>query len=243
MCHVGNAANSLLIQFCNFQVDSCHPLLADSIVIPVTQFPHSQPSARRGMLGRFCAEGETLVNRPHPASGPTPAAFIPAVEDSAAFAAGSAANTAAVATLPATALESEAAFLHRDVFALPAHGASVAAARSRVGELLRQWGVCEPVHDDVALVISELFTNALVHTDSSEITCRLQTTAETVYLAITDQGLGATGPQVREPDAESGRGLLLVNALAELWGVSNDHGHGRTVWAILPWDEPESAQQ
>jgi anti-sigma regulatory factor (Ser/Thr protein kinase) len=191
------------------------------------------------MLGRFRAEGETLVNRPHPASGPTPAAFIPAVADSAAFAASPA---AAVATLPATAFESEAAFLHRDVFALPAHGSSVAAARNRVGELLSQWGVGEPVHDDVALVISELFTNALVHTDSSEITCRLQTTAETVYLAITDQGCGPTGPQVREPDAESGRGLLLVNALAELWGVSNDHGHGRTVWAILPWDEPESAQ-
>jgi len=43
---------------------------------------------------------------------------------------------------------------------------------------------------------------------------------------------------VREPDAESGRGLLLVNALAELWGVSNEQGRGRTVWAILPWDEP-----
>jgi anti-sigma regulatory factor (Ser/Thr protein kinase) len=223
------------MQICNFQVDSCHPLLADSIVIPVTQFPHSQHSARRGTLGRFRAEGETLVNRPHPASGPTPAAFIPAVEGSAAFAARTA---AVVATRPETPFESDAAFLHRDVFALPAHGASVAAARNRVGELLCQWGVGEQVHDDVALVVSELFTNALVHTDSTEITCRLQTTAETVYLAITDQGRGPSGPQVREPDAESGRGLLLVNALAELWGVSNEQGRGRTVWAILPWDEP-----
>ena len=207
-------------------------------MIHVTQFPQSHRSARRGMLGRFCAEGETLVNRPHSA-GPTPAAFIPAVEDSAGFAARTA---AAVATLPASAFESEAAFLHRDVFALPAHGTSVAAARGRVCELLRQWGVCEPVHDDVALVVSELFTNALVHTDSSEITCWLQTTAETVYLAITDQGLGPTGPRVREPDAESGRGLLLVNALAELWGVSNEHGHGRTVWAILPCEESGAEQ-
>ena len=190
------------------------------------------------MLGRFCAEGETLVNRPHSASGVTPAAFIPAVEDSAALAA----SAVGVTTLPATAFEADAAFIHRDVFALPAHGASVAAARNRVGELLCAWGVDEAVHDDVALVVSELFTNALVHTDSSQITCRLQTTVETVYLAITDQGLGPTGPQVREPDAESGRGLLLVNALAELWGVSNEPGHGRTVWAILPWEEPDTAQ-
>jgi serine/threonine-protein kinase RsbW len=195
------------------------------------------------MLGRFCAEGETLVNRSHPAGGPTPAAFIPAVADSAGFAAPAPANNAATATLPQTPFEAEAAFVHRDVFALPAHGTSVAAARNRVGELLRQWGVGDVVHDDVALVISELFTNALVHTDSTEITCRLQTTAETVYLAITDQGLGPTGPRVREPDAESGRGLLLVNALAELWGVSNEHGRGRTVWAILPWDEATAAQQ
>lgn len=162
------------------------------------------------------------MNRSHPASGPTPAVSSAA-----------AGSTAATATLPASPFEADAVFLHRDVFRLPAHGASVAAARNRIGERLRQWGVGEPVHDDVALVISELFTNALVHTDSTEITCRLQTTAETVYLAITDQGHGTVGPQVREPDAESGRGLLLVNALAELWGVSNEHGHGRTVWAIL----------
>jgi anti-sigma regulatory factor (Ser/Thr protein kinase) len=198
-------------------------------VIHVTQFPHSRPTARRGTLGRFRPEGQTLVNHTHPTGSATPAAFIPAVAQ----------TTAATATLSAVPFEAEAVFLHRDDFCLPAHGASVAAARNRVGERLRQWGVGEPVHDDVALVISELFTNALVHTDSAEITCRLQTTAETVYLAITDQGLGPTGPQVREPDVESGRGLLLVNALAELWGVSNEQGSGRTVWAILPWDESD----
>jgi anti-sigma regulatory factor (Ser/Thr protein kinase) len=229
VCHVGNAANSLLILFCNFQVDSCHPLLADSIVIVVTQFPHSQPTARRGTLGRFRPEGEAPVNRTRLTGGATPAAFIPAVAETAAV----------TATLPTGAIDAETAFVHHDVFCLPAHGTSVAAARNRVAELLRQWGVGEPVYDDATLVISELFTNALVHTDSTEISCQLQTTAQTVYLAITDQGLGPTGPQVREPDAESGRGLLLVSALTELWGVRNEHGRGRTVWAILPWDESD----
>ncbi len=141
----------------------------------------------------------------------------------------------ATATLPAHQFHGESGYLHRDVFRLPAHGASVSTARDRITGQLNEWGVGESVYEDAALIVSELFTNALVHTDSSEITCQLQTTAQTVYLAITDQGRGPTGPRVREPDAESGRGLLLVNALAQLWGVNTEHECGRTVWAILPW--------
>jgi anti-sigma regulatory factor (Ser/Thr protein kinase) len=194
-------------------------LLRDSIVSGVTQVSHLHMHAGRGMPGHTRAEGESLVNRYHP-----PAANA----TSAAALAGTA------ITLAASPFEAEADFLHRDVFHLPAHGTSVAAARNRVGERLRQWGVDEPVHDDVALVVSELFTNALVHTDSAEIICRLQTTEQIVYLAVTDQGHGPTGPEIREPDTESGRGLLLVSALTELWGVSTEYGRGRTVWAILP---------
>lgn len=173
------------------------------------------------------------MNRSHPAPGSGQAAV--------AAVAGSPVATVA---LPADAFEGETVFLHRDVFCLPARDASVSVARRRVGERLCEWGVAEPVYDDAALVVSELFTNALVHTDSAEITCRVQTTLETVYLAITDQGRGASGPEVREPEEdENGRGLLLVNALAELWGVRNEHGSGRTVWAVLPseCDEPKPA--
>lgn len=163
------------------------------------------------------------MNRPHPAPGSGQAAV-----DAVASA------PATTAVLPSDAFEGETVFLHRDVFCLPARDASVAVARRRVGERLCEWGVAEPVYDDAALVVSELFTNALVHTDSAEITCRVQTTLETVYLAITDQGRGTSGPEVREPEeAENGRGLLLVNALAELWGVRNENGSGRTVWAVL----------
>lgn len=169
------------------------------------------------------------MNRSDPASGATPAA--------SQVVAGTATTTV---TLAADPFDGEAVFLHRDVFRLPAHGTSVATARRRVGDLLREWGVAPPIHDDAELVVSELFTNALVHTDSAEITCRVQTTTETVYLAITDQGRGATEPEVREPDVESGRGLLLVNALAELWGVRSEQGFGRTVWAVLPWADGES---
>jgi serine/threonine-protein kinase RsbW len=223
-------------------------LLADSIVINVIQRLHSQSPARRGTLDHLRAEGETLVNRSHPAPGIGPVAgHVAAGQMVGQIAVGTAAATV---TLPTDTFEDDAGFedgtvfLHRDVFCLPAHGTSVATARRRVGELLCAWGVAEPVHDDAALVVSELFTNALVHTDSSEITCRIQTTMETVYLAITDQGHGEPGPEVREPEeAENGRGLLLVNALAELWGVRNENGLGRTVWAVLPWECDEATSE
>jgi anti-sigma regulatory factor (Ser/Thr protein kinase) len=238
VCHAGNAANSLLIQFCNFQVDSCHPLLADSIVIGVIQLPQPSLRARRGSLDHLRAEGEILVNRYHPAPGAPAAAVeaVPSQADPVAMAVGGqAADTGVVAsTLPVGPFGGQTVFLHCDVFCLPAHGTSVSAARSRITEQLDSWGVDESVYEDAALIVSELFTNALVHTDSSEIICRLQTTAQTVLLAVTDQGHGPCGPRVREPDVESGRGLILVSALAELWGVNTEQAEGRTVWALLP---------
>ncbi|HEU5357296.1 MAG TPA: ATP-binding protein [Actinocrinis sp.] len=179
------------------------------------------------------------MNRSHPASAAAPAASDAAAsatdEDGPAHS-GPAATT--TATLPAHSFPGESGFLGHDTFELPAHGSSVSMARSRITARLHDWGVRECVYEDAALIVSELFTNALVHTESSEITCQLQTTAQSVYLAITDQGCGPSGPRVREPDVESGRGLILVSALARLWGVNTEQGCGRTVWAILPCDQP-----
>jgi len=134
----------------------------------------------------------------------------------------------------------EQEYEHADAFPLPAHKTSVATARHRVDQDLAEWGVPESARDDAALIISELFTNALIHTDSLEITCRVLAAQHGLCLSITDQGHGPTGPRVRPADrdedcddAENGRGLLLVSALAAAWGVATDPGHGRTVWAVL----------
>jgi anti-sigma regulatory factor (Ser/Thr protein kinase) len=128
--------------------------------------------------------------------------------------------------------------LHSDSFSLPAHGSSVALARHRVGKILADWDVPAALCDDVALILSELFTNALIHTDSAQIVCRCLATPRVVYLSVTDQGSGPTGPRIRRPDPaesddEHGRGLLLVSAVAHTWGVATDPGQGRTVWAVL----------
>jgi serine/threonine-protein kinase RsbW len=128
--------------------------------------------------------------------------------------------------------------LHSDSFSLSAHGSSVAQARHRVGKILADWDVPAALRDDVALILSELFTNALIHTDSAQIVCRCLAAPHVVYLSVTDQGSGPTGPRIRprdpaECDDEHGRGLLLVSAVAHTWGVSTDPGRGRTVWAVL----------
>ena len=124
----------------------------------------------------------------------------------------------------------------RDVFRLPAQSASVADARGRVRACLARWDTDPELTDDASLVVTELFTNAVRHTDSEQITCVLQDTGRAIRLEVTDQGRG-TGvpvPYTAEADEEGGRGLLLVSVLAAAWGSDPaQDGTGRVVWAEL----------
>lgn len=124
----------------------------------------------------------------------------------------------------------------RDVFRLPALSASVADARGRIRARLREWGADAELRDDAGLVVTELFTNAVRHTDSEKVTCVLQDIGTVVRLEVTDQGRG-TGvpvPCAAEADEEGGRGLLLVSMLSLAWGSDPaEDGTGRVVWAEL----------
>jgi anti-sigma regulatory factor (Ser/Thr protein kinase) len=122
------------------------------------------------------------------------------------------------------------------VFRLPALSASVADARGRIRARLGEWGTDPEVLDDASLVVTELFTNAVRHTDSEKITCVLQDSGAVLRLEVTDQGRG-TGvptPCAADADEEGGRGLLLVSVLSLAWGSDPaDGGTGRVVWAEL----------
>ncbi|NJQ03905.1 ATP-binding protein [Streptomyces sp. PLAI1-29] len=119
---------------------------------------------------------------------------------------------------------------------MPAKSTSVAKARRRVLTVLCEWGIGERCRADAELVVSELFTNAVCHTDSVKVTCDVRLTGRLVRVEVADQGRAETEPRATfsHADDEGGRGLLLVGALAEEWGVRpHESGRGQVVWACL----------
>ncbi|MBW8800389.1 MAG: ATP-binding protein [Streptomyces sp.] len=120
-------------------------------------------------------------------------------------------------------------------FELAAHPGSPAQARRLVRARLTGWSVCADTCDTAALVISELVTNAIVHTASSRVVCELHDHDDTVRIAVQDEGCSPDEPHPspQRPEEEHGRGLLLVEALCQAWGAQ-EHGPGLLVWAELP---------
>ncbi|MFD5660803.1 ATP-binding protein [Streptomyces hirsutus] len=121
-------------------------------------------------------------------------------------------------------------------FELAAHPGSPAQARRLTRARLTGWSVCEDTCDTAALVVSELVTNAIVHTASSHIVCELHDGDDLVRIAVRDEGCAPGRPRAntrQQPEEEHGRGLLLVDALCHAWGA-HEQGPGLLVWAELP---------
>lgn len=120
-------------------------------------------------------------------------------------------------------------------FELAAHPGSPAQARRLTRARLTGWSVCEDTCDTAALVVTELVTNAIVHTASNVVVCELHDGDDVVRIAVRDEGCapGEPHPSPQRPEEEHGRGLLLVDALCHAWGAQ-EHGPGLLVWAELP---------
>ncbi|WP_174514891.1 ATP-binding protein [Streptacidiphilus anmyonensis] len=119
---------------------------------------------------------------------------------------------------------------------LPAQRSSVGLARHRLTEHLHAWSVPRPALDDAALLVSELATNAVVHTASTRILCGVALSPDGCLRIEVhdDQGLRCEAPDAPDLDEESGRGLFIVRALAESWGVKPSPAtNGKVVWATL----------
>ncbi len=88
--------------------------------------------------------------------------------------------------------------------------------------------------DDVRLVITELVTNSILHGHagpSDEVRVRIRIDGSTVTLEVEDPGPGTPArPEPRE-DQTGGWGLMLVDRLADRWGVRQ--GPPASVWAEL----------
>ncbi|WP_231156417.1 ATP-binding protein [Streptomyces sp. CNZ748] len=98
-------------------------------------------------------------------------------------------------------------------------------------------GVDEPLAETLILLVSELVTNAVVHTGCPAV-LRLslpgQDAAEevTVRLEVADRSGRAPVPRCVDGDATGGRGLALVDGLADRWGWSTE-GTGKRIWCEL----------
>lgn len=105
-----------------------------------------------------------------------------------------------------------------------------AAARAFARDAVERAQASVP-SDHVALVVSELVTNAVVHGDG-DITLSLAVEGDAVEVEVADQDPALPTPVDAPVDAAAGRGLLLVSRLAQDWGV-RPHGSGKVVWAQL----------
>lgn len=113
-----------------------------------------------------------------------------------------------------------------------AEARSVAEARRFARTKLDEWGATDLV-DSASLVVSELVTNAVVHTGT---TARLDLRLESrdLRIEVEDRHPGRTVPMVAErpaEDSEHGRGLMITTSLAAAWGVEYTPTTKR-VWAV-----------
>ncbi len=142
-----------------------------------------------------------------------------------------------------TAVDSTS-LLERVELALPLEPQSPARARAEVRELME--GRDHTQAGDVALLTSEIVTNAVVHpapTSGSTIDLRIFTYADGIRVEVEDSGAGFDPTVPSTPGPERGRGLFLVDRFASRWGtehVQDDRGPGFMVWFELDWRQPRN---
>ncbi|MEV6963009.1 SpoIIE family protein phosphatase [Streptomyces sp. NPDC051207] len=110
----------------------------------------------------------------------------------------------------------------------------IAAGRQQLRELLHDWASPDQV-DSAVLLLSEMLTNVLVHTDNDALMVAEisgNTGRRRMRIEVTDASDDL--PHKRRPGelASSGRGLLLIEMLAHAWGVE-PRGEGKSIWFEL----------
>ncbi|MFI8214313.1 SpoIIE family protein phosphatase [Streptomyces sp. NPDC085932] len=114
---------------------------------------------------------------------------------------------------------------------------AVMHARRFSARTLRSWGVVAEA-DAVLLVVSELVTNALVHTQGA-VRLDLTLAADRLRVTVSDSSPRAPAkPVVVDWESTGGRGLYLVEAMSAAWG-SVPVGGGKQVWSEIVVSRPE----
>ncbi|MFD0315151.1 ATP-binding protein [Streptomyces flavalbus] len=120
---------------------------------------------------------------------------------------------------------------------------NVAEARQGVRAVLDSWAVPEDTTETVALIVTELAANAVTHAHRPGRTFDVALTCDgdgngngngggggkTIEIEVHDPSPRHPVRRPYDPEATSGRGLLLVESLANAWEV-RDREQGKTVW-------------
>ncbi|MGB8651768.1 MAG: ATP-binding protein [Mycobacteriales bacterium] len=121
---------------------------------------------------------------------------------------------------------------------------SARAGRHAVAALLTGWGLPRFAIDDAVLIVSELVTNAVIHA-REEASLELEVAYAESWLRVSLADGSAVRPLAREAarEDESGRGMAIVAALSDSWGVEDHHG-GKRIWFQVDLDrEPPTAAE
>lgn len=108
---------------------------------------------------------------------------------------------------------------------------AVTAARRFVRETLS--GEAPELIDAAELMTSELTSNCVRHAGTGfEVSVRTRGGGEEIRVEVRDSGGGQPRALSPGPEEPSGRGLMIVEAMSESWGVEHGGG-GKTVWFTL----------
>jgi anti-sigma regulatory factor (Ser/Thr protein kinase) len=122
---------------------------------------------------------------------------------------------------------------------LAAGPAAAGEARGQVRAAIRDWGL--PVDQDVAVLLaSELVTNAVMHETGETVSLGIRCFRGRLRVDVYDTSHCFPEVTVAAGDAETGRGLMLVAALAAEWGFYRTPG-GKAVYFTLPFDDDHTA--
>jgi anti-sigma regulatory factor (Ser/Thr protein kinase) len=140
--------------------------------------------------------------------------------------------------VPAHTRPTEPAIARSDMF--PCDPRSARAARRFIAGCVESLGL----HSlpDIQLMVSELATNAVLHSGAQFDVTVERVAPEAVRIEVRDFGHGFPELAGRDADAEGGRGLQTIDLLARSWGIERrPGGTGKTIWFVVTAPRPLSA--
>lgn len=110
---------------------------------------------------------------------------------------------------------------------------SVPEARHFVTDAVHRWNGPGDL-SDTELLTTEVVTNAVVHGGTDvDLAVRYDPTTEMITVEVRDHGLEHIHRAEHDQHSTSGRGLSIVDLVADSWGVNEVPGEGKVVWFAL----------